>query len=156
MSIAPIVQSVAVKLPPERAFQVFAGRMGEWWAASHHIAPKPFAEIVVEPRAEGRWFERDADGAECEWGKVLVWDPPRLLVLGWQLTPEFKYDPDFLTEVEILFVAEGSGTRVTLTHKQLERFGSQAKTILDGIDQGWGMLLGLFRGLADEAPSMAG
>lgn len=151
MTIAPIVQSVTVKLPPERAFQVFAGRMGEWWAASHHIAPKPFAAIVVEPQAGGRWFERDAEGAECEWGKVLVWDPPARLVLGWQLTAEFQHDPEFLTEVEVTFEAEGNGTRVTLTHDQLERFGAAAHTLIESMDQGWGMLLGLYGERADAA-----
>lgn len=49
------------------------------------IGRNPHTEIVIEPRAEGRWFERDAEGNETQWGKVLVWEPPSRLVLAFQL-----------------------------------------------------------------------
>ncbi len=101
------------------------------------------------PREGGRWFERDADGAECEWGKVLHWEPPARLLLGWQLTAEFRYDPDFLTEVEVTFEPEGSGTRVTLSHQKLERFGDQARAVAERVDQGWGKLVGLYGDVAN-------
>ena len=74
--IAPIVQTVEVKTPPERAFEAFTGSMGDWWpkgmtiGGSHHVA------VVNEPRAGGRWFERDAEGRETDWGRVLAWEPP--------------------------------------------------------------------------------
>jgi uncharacterized protein YndB with AHSA1/START domain len=58
------------------------------------------------------------DGVECEVGKVLVWDPPARLVLGWQLTPDWKFDPDLITVVEVRFIPEGGGaTRVELEHR---------------------------------------
>ena len=66
--IAPIVQTVEVKAPPERAFEAFTGSMGDWWpkgmtiGGSHHVA------VVIEPRAGGRWFERDAEGRETDSG----------------------------------------------------------------------------------------
>ncbi len=150
MTIAPISRSIHVAVPLDRAFRIFTSRMGDWWAATHHIAIEPFTAIVVEPQAGGRWFERDAAGNECPWGQVLEWEPPHRVVLGWQLTAEFKYDPDFLTEVEVTFVEDGSGTLVTLTHKQLERFGDMAKTMAEGVTEGWGLLLGLFRDFADK------
>jgi hypothetical protein len=34
---------------------------------------------------------------------VLAWEPPGRLLLGWQLGAEWKYDPDFLTELELTF-----------------------------------------------------
>ncbi|MBO9714041.1 SRPBCC family protein [Sphingomonas sp.] len=150
MTIAPVVRSVEVKVPPARAFELFAGHMSRWWHEGHHIAPTPFQDIVVEPREGGRWFERDAEGNECEWGKVLEWDPPRRLVLGWQLGADFKYDPDFLNEVELAFTPAGSGTLVTLTHHNLQRFGDAADKLAPSLGEGWAMLLGLYRDFSTE------
>lgn len=42
---------------------------GTWWPlATHHIGTKPAATAVIEPGAGGRWFERAADGEECDLG----------------------------------------------------------------------------------------
>jgi uncharacterized protein YndB with AHSA1/START domain len=100
--------------------------------------------------AGGRWFERDADGGETLWGKVLEWDPPHRLVLGWQLTASFEYDPHFLNEVELAFEAAGEGTRVTLTHHNLQRFGDRAAEMAPSLGEGWAMLLGRFEALAGD------
>jgi hypothetical protein len=76
MTIAPIVRKVQVKAAPERAFELFAAHMADWWPKGQTIGKNPHAAIVVEPRAGGQWLERDADGAETHWGKVLAWEPP--------------------------------------------------------------------------------
>ena len=75
-TIEPVRRQITVNASQQTAFEVFTSRMASWWKPGHHIGEKPFVDIVVEPRAGGRWFERDADGAECEWGSVLEWDPP--------------------------------------------------------------------------------
>jgi hypothetical protein len=46
-------------------------------------------------------------GAECDWGRVLVWDAPNRVVLAWQITADWRFDPDIVTELEVRFVAEG-------------------------------------------------
>jgi uncharacterized protein YndB with AHSA1/START domain len=150
MTIAPVVRSVEVRVAPARAFELFTEHMGRWWHESHHIAPRPFVDVVIEPRADGRWFERDAEGGETQWGKVLEWDPPHRLVLGWQLTASFEYDPDFLNEVELAFAATGEGTRVTLTHHNLQRFGDRAPEMAPSLGEGWAMLLGRYQALSAE------
>jgi uncharacterized protein YndB with AHSA1/START domain len=136
---APVRKTVLVNATPDRAFRVFTAGMVRWWRPDHHIAPNPFAEIVVEPRNGGRWFERDKDGAECEWGKVLAWDPPARLVLAWQLNSSWQYDPDFVTELEIRFIPEGGATRVELEHRDLEKFGDKASEVHAALDSagGW-------------------
>jgi uncharacterized protein YndB with AHSA1/START domain len=150
MSIAPVVRSVQVAVSPARAFELFTGQMGRWWPASHHIAPKPFAAITIEPHVGGRWYEADAEGGECPWGKVLEWDPPHRALLGWQLNAKFEYDPDFLTEVELAFTAHEGGTLVTLTHHNMERFGETAAQLATGMGEGWGKIIGEFQTLANE------
>ena len=102
-------KAISVKAAPERAFRVFTAEMTRWWHPDHHIGKSPLKAAVVEPRAGGRWYEVGEDGSECEWGKVLVWDPPARVVFAWQLTGEWKYDSAFVTEVEVRFIPEGLG-----------------------------------------------
>ena len=151
MSIAPIVKSVAVKAPPARAFELFAGQMERWWPKGKTVGKKPHVAIVLEPRVGGRWFERDAEGNETQWGKVLAWEPPRRLLLGWQLNSQWTYDPDFLTEVELTFApVEGGGALVTLEHRNLERFGADAEKLAGQLGGGWPQILADFGAYADS------
>lgn len=144
---APVRKSVRVEAPPQRAFEVFTAGIGRWWPKTHHIGASDLDKHVIEPRRGGRWFERGVDGAECEVGKVLVWDPPSRLVLSWQVNPDWKFDADLITEVEVRFLLDGpNATRVELEHRNLERFGSRADAFRQQIDspEGWGGLLQLF------------
>jgi uncharacterized protein YndB with AHSA1/START domain len=137
---APVRKTIHVAASQERAFRVFTAGMSWWWRPEHHIAATPFAEIVVEPRTGGRWYEKDKDGAECEWGKVLAWEPPSRLVLSWQLTSEWKFDPTFVTELEIRFTPLGANeTRVDLEHRDLEKYGAEAAAVRASLDSegGW-------------------
>jgi uncharacterized protein YndB with AHSA1/START domain len=150
---APVRRSVTVKAPPARAFEVFANRIGQWWPKSHHIGAVEPDTVIIEPRQGGRWFERSPDGSECELGKVLTWEPPARLVLGWQLTPQWTYDADLLTEVEITFTAEADGsTRVDLEHRNLERFGEGAEAMRQNIDapSGWSLILQVYADAASQ------
>jgi uncharacterized protein YndB with AHSA1/START domain len=151
MSIAPIVRTVEVKAPPARAFELFASRMADWWPRGRTVGKNPHVAIVIEPRVDGRWFERDAEGEEMRWGKVLAWEPPSRLLLGWQLTSTWAYDPNFLTEVELTFApVEGGGTLVTLEHRDLERFGADAERHAASLGGGWPGLLAGFGSFADS------
>jgi uncharacterized protein YndB with AHSA1/START domain len=145
MSIAPVRCSVDVKASFERAFESFVGNMGAWWPRGKTPGGRPHAALIIEPRRDGRWFERDADGHETPWGKVLAWEPPRRLLLGWQLDHTFRYDPHLLMEVEILFEAlTGGGTRVSLEHRNLEQLGVEAETFAGKVRSGWSERMGNF------------
>jgi uncharacterized protein YndB with AHSA1/START domain len=151
MSIAPIVRTVQVKAAPARAFDIFAAQMASWWPKGGTIGKQPHAAIVIEPRRDGRWFERDADGNETNWGRVLAWEPPSRLLLAWQLTCEWGYDPDLQTEVEVTFApAEGGGTLVTLEHRHLERFGADGARHVEKLRGGWPTRLADFAQYADS------
>lgn len=149
---AAIRKTVEVKAPITHAFQVFATRMGEWWHKEHSIARETDQkDVVIEPRAGGRWFEVGADGSEHDWGRVLAYEPPHRLLLAWQLTREFQYDANFETTVEVRFEERGGLTIVEFEHRDLERMGADAVELFEGMDGGWGMLLGLFQSKAEEA-----
>jgi len=149
MGIEPVVRSVQVNGAPERAFNLFTSRMGLWWPTGKTVAAAPHVEIVIEPFAGGAWLERDADGNETRWGKVLAWEPPGRLLLGWQLNSQWRYDADFLTEVELTFAREGAGTLVTLEHRNLERFGADGSKVAEQVGGGWPRFLGEYARYAD-------
>jgi uncharacterized protein YndB with AHSA1/START domain len=148
---AAIRKTIEVRAPIERAFDVFASRMGDWWFKEHSIAHGTTQkDVIVEPRAGGRWYELGADGSEHPWGRVIAYERPRRLVLAWQLTREFTYDPGFETTVEVDFEERDGVTVVTFEHRDLERMGAGADTMLESMDGGWGMLLGLFKAEAER------
>ena len=130
-TIESVRKTVTVNVPQPYAFTVYTERHGSWWPLkTHHIGAQPAETAIMEPRVGGRWFERGVDGSECEWGKVLVWEPPNRIVLAWQIGANWKYDPNLITEVEVRFVAEGPmTTRVELEHRNLDRFGENAAAI---------------------------
>ena len=131
----------------EHAFQVFTEEMSSWWPlASKHIGKVDAKSVVMEPRVGGRWFERGVDGSECDWGTVRTWDPPRRVVLTWEISSDWHHDPSIKTEVEVRFRTEGAATRVDLEHRLLHYYGEKAaqmRGIFDS-DQGWKALLDAF------------
>lgn len=146
-TIEPIRKQLTVRASQARAFEVFTEGMGRWWSPDYHIGAEPFETAVMEPREGGRWYERGTDGGECDWGRVLVWDPPERVVLDWQISASWQFDPDVHTELEVRFVAEGpSATRVELEHRGLDALGEQAaalRGVFDGTT-GWSGLLERF------------
>jgi uncharacterized protein YndB with AHSA1/START domain len=156
---AVVRKSVRVQASVERAFSVFVEQMETWWPATHHIGSTPFEAIFVEPRVGGRWYERNAKGEICEWGKVLKWDPPHCVAFSWHVgpghgSPEWKFDPDMskASEVEIRFMAEGLGTLVELEHSKLERHGEgyeHLRAMFDGPGAWEGILAEFAKKLAE-------
>lgn len=141
-TVPSIRKQLVVEAPAERAFRVFTEMGGVWWPKEHHIGKSPLKDVVIEPKASGRWYERMEDGSECDWGRVLAWEPPRRVLLAWQLNMKFEFDPNLVTEVEVRFTAEGpKRTRVDFEHRNLERFGAGALDTCRMMDNGWGGIL---------------
>jgi uncharacterized protein YndB with AHSA1/START domain len=141
-------KTVTVSASPADAFQVFTSGFDSWWPRTHHIGKSPMTRAIIEERAGGRCYTEQADGTDCDWGTVLVWEPPHRVVLAWQVTHEWGYQPDVkqASEVEVRFTPVPSGTRVDLEHRHFERHGAGADAMRQGVDSpnGWGGLLALF------------
>jgi uncharacterized protein YndB with AHSA1/START domain len=152
---APIRKSLLVRASRQRAFDVFIGAMHGWWPMEHSLVTGR-SDIVIEPEVGGRWYEVAEDGSETQWGKVLAWEPPERVVLAWQLSADFTYDPAFETEVEVRFLAEGDETRVEFEHRHLDRYGAEGLAKLAAMDmsmdEGWGDILSLYAEVA-SAPA---
>jgi uncharacterized protein YndB with AHSA1/START domain len=155
ISPAPIRRSLRVKANRQKAFDTFVGNMGGWWLKTHSLLGSPQTDVVIEPRAGGRWFEVGEDGSEKTWGKVLAWDAPDRVLLAWQLNAEWAYDEEFETTVEVRFTADGDHTMVDFEHRDLDRFGANAEAVRGdydtGMDGGWRALLDGYRAFAEAA-----
>lgn len=145
-------REVLVPLPPDRAFALFSTRMGEFWPKTHSIGSAPQADVMIEPRDGGRWYERGTDGSECEWGRVARWAPPGELVLLWQINAGWAYQADFETEVEVSFTGQAEGTLVAMRHRHLERYGDRVAAMRESFESpgGWGAILDAFAALSRE------
>ncbi|HXJ21845.1 MAG TPA: SRPBCC family protein [Polyangia bacterium] len=151
-TVPPVRKELVVAASADHAFKVFTDGIDRWWPRQHHIGKSPLRREVLEAGVGGRWYGLSEDGTECDVGRVLVWDPPHRLVLAWQITSDWKFDPDFVTEVEVTFTAEGPRTtRLVLEHRDLHRYGLAEPAYRRSIDSptgGWGFILQRF---ADEA-----
>jgi len=153
---AVVRKTITVSASLEHAFAVFTEGYDSWWPRTHHIGKAPMEKAIIELRAGGRCYSTQVDGTECDWGRVLVWDPPHRLVLAWQITHEWGYEPDLArsSEVDIQFTAEPGGrTRVDLEHRHFERHGAGATSMRTAVDSpnGWSGLLQLFAARAEQS-----
>ncbi|MDF2697125.1 MAG: hypothetical protein K0S65_5508 [Labilithrix sp.] len=150
-----VKKSVTVNAPIQHAFDVFTRRIDLWWPRTHRIGKAEMKEAVLEGREGGRWFERGVDGGECEWGRVLSWEPPARVALSWHIDANWAYEPDpaRASRVDVTFTDEGNGrTRVDLTHSGLDRhLGWEKVREAVASPGGWSGLLELFATKVAEA-----
>jgi hypothetical protein len=68
------------------------------------------------------------------------------LTLAWQLDANWKYDPEFVTELEMRFTPDAGGTRVELEHRNLEKYGEKAADVRAALDSigGWNGAIAAF------------
>jgi uncharacterized protein YndB with AHSA1/START domain len=134
--------SIVVDAPAQLAFDVFTQDMASWWSPDHHIIEAELAEMVFELREGGRVYDVGVDGSECQWARVLAFDPPERLVISWDITPQWKLQTDLAktSEVEVRFIAEGpERTRVEVEHRHLDRHGDGWQGMRDAVGSpgGW-------------------
>jgi uncharacterized protein YndB with AHSA1/START domain len=141
-----IRRTVTVPVGPERAFAVFTDELDSWWPQAFTWAADVLETIAIEPREGGRCFERGPHGFEVDWGRVLVWEPPRRLIITWQISPQREPEPNPArsSEVEVRFEPEGEGrTRVELEHRNFDNHGegSDAYRAAMAEPEGWSYIL---------------
>jgi uncharacterized protein YndB with AHSA1/START domain len=154
-ALESVRKSVHVRANAARAFKVFTEGVDTWWPRTHHIGSSPMTKGVIEGRVGGRCYSEQQDGTECDWGQVLVWEPPQRFVMAWKVTPDWKTERDLTrcSEVEVRFTPYPDGsTLVELEHRYFERHGAGADVMRGSIDQpgGWGGLMDLFRAEAEK------
>src|SRR5262245_13686783 len=143
---------VVVDAAQKRAFRLFTEQFDRIKPREHNMLGVDIAESVFEPRAGGRVYDRGVDGSECQWGRVLAYDPPDRVVFTWDINPRWQLETelDRTSEVEVRFVPEGDNrTHVELEHRNLDRHGEGWEELREGVagDEGWPLYLQRFAGL---------
>jgi uncharacterized protein YndB with AHSA1/START domain len=147
---------IVVDASAERAFRLFTEQFDRIKPREHNMLGVDIAESVFEPRAGGRVYDRGVDGSECQWGRVLAYEPPDRVVFSWDINPmwHIETDLDKTSEVEVRFTAVGpTQTRVELEHRNLDRHGDGWEGMREGVggDQGWPLYLERYASVAGEA-----
>ena len=136
--IEPIRLAFDVDCPVAHAFDVWTGRIGQWWPLDHTVSAEPGVTVILEGRTGGRIFERRVGGLEHDWGEVTIWEPPNRLAYTWHL----KRDRSDATVVDIRFVPRSEAlTRIEIEHRDWERLGAGAESWREQNDRGWASLL---------------
>jgi len=158
MSIADDIvvrRQITVDAAIDRAFRVFVEQFDRIKPREHNLLGVDVAETVFEAREGGRIYDRGVDGSECQWARVLAYEPPHRAVFSWDISPQWQIEtnPELTSEVEVKFVAESTNsTRVELEHRHLERHGPGWEAVVDGVDgdEGWPLYLARYAALFEE------
>jgi uncharacterized protein YndB with AHSA1/START domain len=147
-----ITIDVVVDAPQEQAFRVFVEQFDQVKPREHNMLAVDIEESVFEPRTGGRVYDRGVDGSECQWARVLAYEPPERLVFTWDISPHWQIESDLdrASEVEVRFIQESPDrTRVELEHRHLDRHGDGWEGLREGVagDQGWPLYLGRYSDL---------
>jgi uncharacterized protein YndB with AHSA1/START domain len=144
-----VQKQIVVEAPLERAFSVFTEEFDSIKPRDHNMLDVDIAESVFEPREGGRIYDRGVDGSECQWARVLAYEPPNRVVFSWDINPQWQVESDLekTSEVEVRFIAETpERTRVELEHRNLGRHGEGWEGMREGVgsEGGWPLYLDRF------------
>jgi uncharacterized protein YndB with AHSA1/START domain len=153
----PIVRTLRVRAPIERAFRLFTEEMDSWWPLdTHSIAvdqglDQRAESLNLEPRQGGRLEEVSSDGSTRRWATLLAWEPPHRVIYSWK--PNELATPP--TEIEVQFTPDAGGTRVDLVHRDWEGLGRHAAELRPLYDSegGWTLVLERYRSVAGRQGS---
>jgi uncharacterized protein YndB with AHSA1/START domain len=152
---ASVRTQIVVAAPIERAFSVFTEDFDRIKPREHNMLDVEIAETVFEPREGGRIYDRGVDGSECQWARVLAYEPPDRVVFSWDISPQWQIETDLTktSEVEVRFISETPDrTRVELEHRHLDRHGVgwEGEREAVGSEGGWPLYLQRFAELLTD------
>jgi len=136
-TLPPIEGKTTVNVPVEQAFTVFTESFTAWWPHQYHIGQSDVAEVILESHDGGRWYEIGVDGTECDWGRVLAWEPPSRVLFTWQIGGDWQFDPDpaHASEIEVQ-VSHGEVTlEGTVEDRRTKRLAEDIIEICPGVKQ---------------------
>jgi Activator of Hsp90 ATPase homolog 1-like protein len=121
-----LTQSVEIKAKPEKAFAATLHRLSK---GNTRPDGEPL-NLVLEPKAGGRWYRDRGNGTEHLWGFVQAIKPPLLLELS---GPMFMSYPA-INHVEVKIEPSAEGCKLTLRHRALGMIDPEHRK---GVNTGW-------------------
>jgi hypothetical protein len=126
-----ITQSVDINAKPAKAFPAMLHRLSKG-------NTRPDGEslnLVLEPKAGGRWYRDRGNGIEHLWGFVQAIKPSELLEIS---GPMFMSYPA-INHLELKIEPAPGGCKLTLRHRAIGMISAEHRK---GVGQGWGHMLG--------------
>lgn len=146
--VPPIRRELVVELGPEPAFELFTGRIGEWWPLERFSV---FGDGTSVAFVGGELIETCGE-RRARWGSVTDWVPGRRVAFSWH-PGAAQEQPS--SHVSVSFHPEGTGTRVILEHSGWEAYEDPEGTRSE-YDQGWPTVLGCYGDAAAAGGAVSG
>lgn len=131
-----INQTVEIKAKPEKVFQTMLHRLGKGNA-------RPTGEtmdMLIEPKAGGRWYRDRGNGIEHLWGFVQAIKPAELLEIS---GPMFMSYPA-INHLELKIAPVGKDScKLTLRHRAIGMIDPEHRK---GVTQGWSHIVNAIKG----------
>ena len=135
----PLIKEIYIDAPPEVVFSFLTDpvKMIRWMGIAAELDPRP-----------GGIYRLDPNGADIILGKYLEMRPNSRIVFTWGFEGNAHDVLPGSTIVEIDLIAEGKGTRLRLTHRELPKdardkhqygwshYVARLKSISEGYDPG--------------------
>jgi uncharacterized protein YndB with AHSA1/START domain len=102
---------LAIGEPVAKVWTAFVGNASLWWPPSLYSLAEPNG-FVVEPRLGGRLYERNVNGEERDWFRVLGIEPEKSIDISGQLCS--PYGPPTISRWRVEFVGTKHGTLVCI------------------------------------------
>jgi hypothetical protein len=135
-----VVQTVEIKATPEKVFAAVLHRFGK----GNTRPDGQSMQMLLEPRAGGRWYRDRGNGVEHLWGFVQVMKAPTLLELS---GPMFMSYPA-MNHVEIKVEPMAGGCKLHLRHRALGMIDPEHRK---GVGEGWSYTARLIKQDSEQA-----
>jgi hypothetical protein len=136
------IKEIEIAAPIEIAYEALLEQLGpNCVMMGDHAFP-----MAIEPWPGGRWYRDLGNNSGHLWGHVQVIKPPGLLEI---CGPMFMSYP-VANHLQYRLTAEGSGTRLKLTHRG---FGQIPSEFLENAPKGWAFIVDRIRQIAERMKS---
>jgi uncharacterized protein YndB with AHSA1/START domain len=138
-----VERMITIAAPPERVWKAWVEEMNAWWTKPYYNDHDLVSGLYMEPRLGGAYIEKwGKNGEGFLIGNITQWLPPRRLAYTWTQSDW----QGVMTLIQIEFVPEANGTRMTYLHQGFERLPEElhllpsGMPLEEGYHRGWNEL----------------